>query len=152
VVVAGVIAVLIGLAIGVVLCWRFLRDRPRIWAEEMLTRWRDEATAKIRAESVLRSEAVLRGRISEQLAPLAPDFPFAPTDVRFIGTPVDFIVFDGYSEVRAGRRESLRSIVFVDVKTGRASLTTIQRRIRNCLEAGGVSCHTLTSHIEVAGG
>ena len=129
-------AVVIGLVTGVLLGRRLLRHRARVWAESMLRRWREEETRAIREESAFRSSAVLRGRAYEQLAPVMAEFPFDPADARFIGTPVDFVVFDGYAEVRAGTRNSLRSIVLVDVKTGGSTLTKIQRRVRDCVNEG----------------
>ncbi len=46
---------------------------------------------KERADAVKRSRAVLNGQFSEQLAAYLPDFPADPTEVRFVGKPVDFI-------------------------------------------------------------
>ncbi|MGI8750892.1 MAG: Holliday junction resolvase-like protein [Acidimicrobiales bacterium] len=68
----------------------------------------------------------------------APGFAWDPADARFLGKPVDYVVFDGYAEVRAGARDHLRQIVFVDVKTGRAGLSKAERRIKACVESGAV--------------
>jgi predicted Holliday junction resolvase-like endonuclease len=144
-VVGAVLALLVGLAIGVLASYYLLRLRIDASAASNLTAWQRAEEATIRAESAKRSEAVLRGRITEQLAPFLYDFPYAAVDARFIGNPVDFIIFDGYSEVRAGTRHSLRSIILVDVKTGAAKLTTIERRIKACIEANHVWTHVLDS-------
>jgi predicted Holliday junction resolvase-like endonuclease len=53
-------------------------------------------------------------------------------DVRFLGTPVDLVVFDGLAEGR------VRRIVFVEVKTGRSSLTIRERCVRDLIQAGEV--------------
>jgi predicted Holliday junction resolvase-like endonuclease len=105
--------------------------------------WRDQETETIRSQSIRRSEAVLRGRMSEQLAPTTDTFPFDPQDARLIGTPIDFVVFDGLAEARTGRRDSLRRIVLVEIKSGQSSLTRIQRRVRDAAAEGRVSFHTL---------
>jgi predicted Holliday junction resolvase-like endonuclease len=60
------------------------------------------------------------GRISEQIVPLLPEFPFASADARFIDNPVDFVVFDGFT-VKDGKGEI--SIVLVEVKKGKGKLT-----------------------------
>jgi predicted Holliday junction resolvase-like endonuclease len=60
-----------------------------------LGRWRITNESAIRRDAVARSSAVIRGKVSEQLAPYLPAFPFEPRDVRFLGSPIDFIVFDG---------------------------------------------------------
>jgi len=52
---------------------------------------------------------------------------------------------DGLTEVDSGRARALRSIVFVDVKTGTAGLSTIQRRIRDCLAQRRVACLVIES-------
>ena len=45
-------------------------------------------------------------------------FPYNPKDARFLGTPIDFLVFDGISE------DDVREVVFLEIKTGGSSLTT----------------------------
>jgi predicted Holliday junction resolvase-like endonuclease len=134
-------AVLVGVVTGVVLGWVLLRQRVDSWARRQLERWQAATSDAIRQDSLVRSRAVLHGRASEQRAPVTTLFPFDPADARFIGTPVDFVVFDGYREVTAGRRDTLRRIVLVDVKTGTSSLTTVQRRVRDCVAEGRYSWH-----------
>jgi predicted Holliday junction resolvase-like endonuclease len=36
---------------------------------------------------------VLGGMFAEQLAAYLPDFPFSSTEAKFIGAPIDFLVF-----------------------------------------------------------
>lgn len=85
-----------------------------------------------RAEGVLQSRAIVRGQIYEQLVPYLPGFHFNPKDAQFLGRPVDFVVFDGLDE------GELRRIVFVEVKTGSAKLTTRERLVRNAIREGNV--------------
>jgi predicted Holliday junction resolvase-like endonuclease len=54
---------------------------------------------EIRKDSINRSRSTLKGKIAEQLAPVLPGFLFNPADARFIGSPVDYIIFDGLTEV-----------------------------------------------------
>ena len=80
------------------------------------------------------SRAVLGGLVSEQIAPLLPDFPFDPGDCRFIGKPVDFIVFKGMNE------QSISEVVFLEVKSGSSkSLNQQEKRLREAIQAGRVS-------------
>lgn len=133
-------ALAIGVLFGLLLGVRLLKG----WALGQFERRRAEAQEQearaSNAEAEEMSESVLRGRISEQLAPLRTDFPFEPADARFLGSPLDFLVFDGYTDVIAGRAERLREIVFIDVKTGAARLTPIERRLKVCVEEGRVHC------------
>jgi predicted Holliday junction resolvase-like endonuclease len=76
---------------------------------------------------------VLGGQFAEQLAPYLPGFPFDPTEVRFVGKPVDFIAFRGASSGR------IEEVVFVEVKTGSASLSKVERSLRDAVQEGRVS-------------
>jgi predicted Holliday junction resolvase-like endonuclease len=89
---------------------------------------------KARRDSVDKSRSVVSGKVQEHLAPLFPAFlnQFNPKDARFLGTPLDFIVFDGLDE------GDVRRVVFVEVKTGKASLLSRERRCRDAIEAGRV--------------
>lgn len=138
-----VAAVLLGVVAGALVAWILLHHLVEAWAVRRFERWREEESAAIRDESLSRSRAALRGRALEQLAPITAAFPFDPADARFIGTPVDFVVFDGYRAVRAGRADSLTRIVLVDIKTGRSSLSTIQRRVRDCVANGRYWWHRM---------
>src|SRR3989344_1331916 len=65
----------------------------------------------IREEAIASSRRVLAGQFSEQLAPYLPGFPFSPSEARFIGKPVDFLVFKGMDE------KQIEEVVFVEVKS-----------------------------------
>ena len=91
-----------------------------------------EREAEVREDSVARSRSTLSGRFLEQLAPHFPDFPYDPTDLRFLGTPVDYIVFDGLAE------GEVTEVVFLEVKSGGSTLSAAQRRLRDAVEAGAV--------------
>src|SRR5436190_1799632 len=89
-------------------------------------------TRQVRKTAVEQSKAVTRGQIYEQLVPYLPEFEFNPKDAQFLGRPVDFVVFDGLDE------GDLRRIVFVEVKTGAATLSTRERRVRDAIREGRV--------------
>lgn len=85
-----------------------------------------------RNDAVKRSRYVLGGQFSEQLAPFLPDFPGDPTEVRFIGKPIDFILFSGAS------RGVVEEVVFIEVKTGEASLSPVEKTMKKAIEEGRV--------------
>lgn len=118
--VAVVVGVVIGFVAGRALTQRTLELDYR------------EREREARRDSVDRSRATLSGQFLEKLAPHFPDFPYEPTDLRFIGTPVDYLVFDGLSE------GEVDEIVFLEVKSGGSNLTTKERRVRDAVEAGAV--------------
>lgn len=96
------------------------------------------ALRRARKEAVASSRATLLGQVSEQLVPLVPDFDYALEDARFLGAPIDYVVFDGY-----GDEDADVSVVFVEVKTGNARLSRGERRIRDAVRAGRVRFETL---------
>jgi predicted Holliday junction resolvase-like endonuclease len=98
-------------------------------ADARLERWRVEAEGEIRKDAVRRSSAVVSGKVSEHLAPYMGAFPYDPKDARFLGTPVDLLVFDGMSQ------DDLREIVFLEIKSGGSTLSTRERRVRDAVLA-----------------
>jgi predicted Holliday junction resolvase-like endonuclease len=99
--------------------------------------WRLRYTARIRRDAVQRSEAVTAGKVHEQLVAYLPAFPYNPKDVRFLGSPVDLVVFDGLADGR------LQRIVFIEVKTGGSGLTSRERWIKDVIQAGEVEWEEL---------
>lgn len=83
----------------------------------------------LRKDAVKRSKAVINGQVAEQIAPFLPDFPANPSDARFIGKPVDFIVFSGLSE-----NEKIDEILFVEVKTGKSLLSEREKEVKKAIE------------------
>jgi predicted Holliday junction resolvase-like endonuclease len=99
--------------------------------------WKEWYTRRVRKDAIQRSLAVTAGKVYEQLVPYLPNFPFNPKDVRFLGSPVDFVVFDGLSDGQVTR------IVFVEVKTGDAQLSGRERRVRDAVLGSRVEWHEL---------
>jgi predicted Holliday junction resolvase-like endonuclease len=85
-----------------------------------------------RDDAVKRSRAVLTGQFSEQLAPYLPGFPFDPTELRFVGKPVDFVAFVGAAS------GDISEVVFVEVKTGNSALNKAERSLKAAIEARAV--------------
>src|SRR3989338_5724385 len=52
----------------------------------------------LRYDAVKRSKRTLLGKLWEQVSPYLPKFPFRPSDMKFLGSPIDFVIFDGASE------------------------------------------------------
>lgn len=87
--------------------------------------------AHIRADAIKKSTAVVKGKVAEHLVPFADDFPFNPRDARFLGSPVDFVVFEGLTEGDVNR------VVFIEVKTGKtARLSRREKQVQLAIENG----------------
>jgi predicted Holliday junction resolvase-like endonuclease len=103
-------------------------------ADTLFRTWKLDEEKKIRQDAVKKSEAIIRGKVTEHLIPYFPDFEYNPKDARFLGTPVDFIVFDGLSE------GEMNKVVFVEVKSGKTGiLSRREKLVRECVEKGKVS-------------
>lgn len=89
--------------------------------------WRGQYIKHARQDAIVRSQAVIAGKVQEQLVPFLPGFGFNPKDARFLGSPVDLIVFDGLDE------GTLKRIVFLEVKTGGSTLSGRERQLRNAV-------------------
>lgn len=95
------------------------------------------------------SRSTIKGQIAEQLAPLLPNFNYLPSDARFIGNPIDYIVFDGYTNIKDNSSiEEELEIVILDIKTGKASLSKLQIAIANAIKAGRVRFETIRIEVE----
>lgn len=92
-----------------------------------------------RSDAVKRSRAVIHGQISEQFAPLFPDFPARYDEVNFLGKPVDFIGFCGL-DAETGENEKCRvdEILFIEVKTGDSKLSEREKAVKDAVENGRV--------------
>ena len=104
------------------------------WALHLRRRLRERLDDEraIRRDAIERSGAAIRGRVSETFAPYLPGWEFEPGDCRFLGTPVDFVVFDG---LHAGRCDR---VVLVEVKSGGAMPSPLQRRVRDAVIEGRI--------------
>ena len=151
-------AMLIGAAIGVVLTTLILSHsrNGRIKAEyeryiAELELEHQQALAQAQKRSVNTSRAVLKGKMAEQLAPIMPQFEYLPSDAKFLGDPVDYVVFDGYTDLRdgEGKAEDIE-IVLIDIKSGGARLTKGQVAIAQAIQAGRVRFETVRIDFDTA--
>ncbi len=101
-------------------------------ASVALAEWKAQHAAALRHDAVQRSQAVTAGKVYEQLVPFLPGFAFNPKDARFLGSPIDLVVFDGLD---AGE---VRRVVLVEVKTGGSTLSGRERQVREAVQAGRV--------------
>ena len=93
----------------------------------------EEKLPEVRQTAIKQSRSVLSGQFSEQLAPYLPDFNYKPTEARFIGKPIDFIVFKGMDE------KKIEEVIFVEVKSGKSSLNNSEKSLKDAILNGKVS-------------
>ena len=69
-----------------------------------------------------------------------PEFPFASVDARFIGNPINFVVFNVYTIAKDDKGDTI-SVVLVEVKKGK--LSREEMLITKAVEEGRVSWRTI---------
>ncbi|MGA2378657.1 MAG: Holliday junction resolvase-like protein [Spirochaetia bacterium] len=122
----------------VVFLWQAERRRGQSRIEQLLQE-HERNLSEARRESVQKSRSSLKGQIAEQMAPLLPGFRYLPADARFLGDPIDYLVFSGYTDLRDNRTgASDLDIVLLEVKQGASSLSPLQRAIAKSVQEGRV--------------
>lgn len=94
--------------------------------------WKSASEVAIRRDAIAKSQSVRIGKYSEHFAPYLSDFEYDPRDARFIGSPIDFVVFDGLSD------DEEVVVVFIEIKTGNSNLSRRQRKVREAVLNGRV--------------
>src|SRR3989344_4972339 len=100
---------------------------------EELKRLFKESEKVIRLKSVSSSRRSLVGKFIERFVPFLKKVPFEPSDMHFLGSPIDYIVFEGLHE------DNVQRITFVEVKTGESKLTKREKSLKEAVERKKVS-------------
>ena len=146
----AIIAIVIVVAILFVFLMNYItrlkfERKFREWQETETLRWEAEME-QARKSAITQSRSVLGGKFTEQMVPYLPDFKYDPTEARFIGSPIDLIIFPGLA------RGDPEEIVIMEIKTGRtAQLTPQERKIRQLIENGMVRWELLQKPAEGEG-
>ena len=105
-----------------------------------LAQWKIDNEKSIREDAKKRSTSILMGQLTEHLVPFSEYFKnFNFKDARFMGNPIDLIVFDGVEE-----KKDIITIHFVEIKTGVSALSKKQIQIRDAVKAKRVEWHLIS--------
>ncbi len=108
--------------------------------------WRTRKLDEVVRSRLKTSRAVIGGQFSEQLAPYLPGFPYHPNECRFVGKPIDFLVFRGMDQ------KEISEVVFVEVKSGKAkALSPQEKRLKEAVLAGRVKWEQYNVPEEITG-
>lgn len=91
-----------------------------------------DAVEKARKDSIKRQRSILKGQATEHLAPYI-NSQYNPKDYKFMGDPIDYIIFDGMSEIKT-KDDEIKSIILMDIKTGNSGLNRVQRAIKRAVK------------------
>jgi predicted Holliday junction resolvase-like endonuclease len=109
------IAALLGAGAGLVVTEVLLRRSAVARARDRFEAWQADQRAGIRHTALVSSRGGIKAEVALGLADVLGDLPFEASDVRFVGDPVTFVVFDGHAEVMDRAAPTLRGVSFVTV-------------------------------------
>jgi predicted Holliday junction resolvase-like endonuclease len=119
-----IIIVLLGLVFYLI----YKNNEWKLKFEQKVKEWVEKEEKRIREDAINRSARALSGKTLEKLIPFLDRFKHNPHDVRWLGDPIDLIVFDGYSE------DNPQKITFLEIKSGNSKLTSKQNKIKELVE------------------
>jgi predicted Holliday junction resolvase-like endonuclease len=109
---------------------KIMQEAAHQEAKSLFERWVIDEEERLRKDAVTRSMGVNLGKITEHLVPFSSHLEhFNPRDIRFIGSPVDLMIFDGATE-----KSDVIDIYFVEIKTGTGQLSKKQKAIRDAID------------------
>lgn len=122
-----VVGIVFGLLVaGGIVGWYVTRMR-------FMRKW-DVLVPELRKDAIMRSRANLGGKFTEALSMYFPDFPFSPTEMRWVGgSPIDYIVFKGMDN------DKIEQVVFLEIKSGKSQLSPREKQIKEVIEKKGVA-------------
>jgi predicted Holliday junction resolvase-like endonuclease len=145
---AALIGLAVGFALGVVILAALRRRIEQRQARGRFERWTAADSRRAVRHGVDRGRAGIKQELGADLAPRLTAFPFEAADIRFLGHPSHFVVFDGHTDVQDRRSGELAEVVFVTVRSGPATTGASDAMadadlLHECLRAGRVRWSTL---------
>lgn len=87
---------------------------------------------------------VIKGQVSEKFVPFMAGFTYNPSDCRFLGEPIDYVIFNNLHHCADGQMDiSELQIIFVEVKSGNAKLNKRQQILQHAINNHQVSFEIL---------
>ena len=83
----------------------------------------------LRRDIANQQRAGIKGKVSETFAPFLEGFPFKPSECKFLGDPIDYVVFEGLDE------RDIKGVHFVEVKEGSSQLSKHQKQIKDLIDS-----------------
>jgi predicted Holliday junction resolvase-like endonuclease len=82
----------------------------------------------LRRDIANQQRAGIKGKVSETFAPFLEGFPFKPSECKFLGDPIDYVVFEGLDN------RNITGIHLVEVKEGTSQLSKHQKQIKDLID------------------
>lgn len=114
------------IAFLIFLIWIFYRLGFKQGTYKSNLHWQ-ERIPLLRRDIAESQRAGIKGKVAETFAPFLPNFPFKASECKFLGEPIDYVVFKGLNE------RNINSIHFLEVKSDKSKLSAQQKQIKEIL-------------------
>lgn len=94
----------------------------------------NEVLQKARKDARKRSRAISKGMMLEHICPHLPTFKHHPRDARFLGDPIDFVIFNGLFSSK-----KVDEIIIAEVKSGDSKMSEEEKSVQKAVEKGKVN-------------
>jgi len=118
----------IGIVILVLFIWLAYRLGRQRGKYEKEIEWQSQMN-RIRKDIAERQRVNIKGKVSEIFAPFLEGFPYKASECKFLGDPIDYIVFEGLDE------RKIKALHLVEVKSGNSKLNDVQKQIKDLLSS-----------------
>jgi predicted Holliday junction resolvase-like endonuclease len=133
-----ILLIIIAILFTLILIWLAYRIGIRIGISSKELEWQ-ENLLRLRGDIANRQRVGIKGKVTETFAPFLQGFPFNASECKFIGDPIDYIVFEGLDE------REIKGIHLVEVKSDTSKLSKHQKQIKNIIDnfdSDKISFHT----------
>ncbi|MCL4398186.1 MAG: hypothetical protein M1322_02120 [Candidatus Parvarchaeota archaeon] len=96
-----------------------------------IEQWEKYEMQKALEKTVNIQRPILKGKISEQLFPILYEKEGDLSDLRFLGNPIDYIKFEGLSNLSETGKIKIK---FIEIKTGNAKLNKNEEAVKKAVQ------------------
>ncbi|MFH1425743.1 MAG: Holliday junction resolvase-like protein [archaeon] len=90
-------------------------------------KWKNKLP-QFQKQTAEKQRSTIKGKLVEIFAPFLPNFPFKPSECKFIGDPIDYLVFEGLDE------RDIKAIHLLEVKDSQSKLSKHQKQIKEIID------------------
>ncbi|MCL4376084.1 hypothetical protein M1558_01165 [Candidatus Parvarchaeota archaeon] len=99
--------------------------------KKKIEQWEKYEMQKALEKTVNIQRPILKGKISEQLFPVLYEKEGDLSDLRFLGNPIDYIKFEGLSNLSETQKIRIK---FIEIKTGNAKLNSNEEAVKKAVQ------------------
>ena len=103
-------------------------------ADEKFEAKKAKLKAKATAKGRIKAEEDIQSFIKNSLIPTYQQMSYDPRDIRVIGHPVDFVVFNGANKVRMKETDSVKEVLLLSKKTNDPHLQKLHSSMHDVIE------------------